>query len=114
MTEDIKILRNALARYREFVEVPAGDPLDVPLHCYHSARAAYTEACDPDRIRRLLDDAERYQWLRGGSVERQMTALPNIGGRSIPRDKLRSLVEFMFWCTPKELDAAIDERKGIA
>lgn len=114
MNDDIRILRDALKRYREFVEVPNGDPMEVPLYWYNSAKATYAEACSPDRIRRLLDDAERYQWLRGGSVERQMTALPNIGGRSIPRDKLRSMVEFMFWCTPEELDAAIDERKDKA
>lgn len=52
MTEDIRILRNALARYREFVEVPAGDPLEVPLYLYKSAKEIYAEACDPERIRR--------------------------------------------------------------
>lgn len=66
MNDDIRILRDALKRYREFVEVPNGDPMEVPLYWYNSAKATYAEACSPERIRRLLDDAERYQLLRQG------------------------------------------------
>lgn len=64
MNDDIRILRDALKRYRDFVEVPDGDPMEVPLYWYNSAKSTYAEACDPDRIRRLLDDAERYQTIK--------------------------------------------------
>jgi hypothetical protein len=62
MNEDIKILREALADYDKYVDVE--NPLAVPLHLYKKARDTYRAECDPDRIRRLLDDAERYQWMR--------------------------------------------------
>lgn len=63
MNDDIRILRDALKRYRDFVEVPDGDPMEVPLYWYNSAKSTYAEACSPDRIRRLLDDAERLEYL---------------------------------------------------
>jgi len=53
-------------------------------------------------------DAARYRWLTSGIVERQLSKLPDIGGRSILRNEQRSLMEFRYWCTPDELDAAID------
>ncbi|WP_398498152.1 hypothetical protein [Variovorax sp.] len=51
-------------------------------------------------------DAKRYRWLRAGMRRRQ--GLPTNGERVIGSDKLRNLMEFRFWCTPEELDAAID------
>lgn len=48
MNEDIKILREALAQF----DPKTHRPLDFSIHC------------TPDRIRRLLDDAERYQIWR--------------------------------------------------
>lgn len=67
-------------------------------------------------IQRMADAAERqaglerkaarYDWLRAGSRERQ--GIPTAGHRTISRDRLRSMVEFNFWCTPDELDTAID------
>lgn len=57
-------------------------------------------------VQQVAVDAARYRWLRGGVRSRQ--GLPTNGERVIGRDKLRNLMEFRFWCTPEELDAAID------
>ena len=97
MNEDIKILREALARYRDFVEVPEGDPKEVPLYCYNSAKAVYAEACSPERIRRLLDDAERYQYIRGANSD--------IQGLIVEPGRWTELL------TDEELDAAIDKKR---
>jgi hypothetical protein len=52
-------------------------------------------------------DAARYRWLRSGVRSRQGVA--QVGGsQSIARDTLSSLMTFAFWCTPDELDSAID------
>jgi hypothetical protein len=59
MNEDIKILREALKKYELYVEAPEGNPLSVPFVLYRESKEQYRQACDPDRIRRLLDDAER-------------------------------------------------------
>ena len=64
MNEDIKILREALAKYAQSVELPKGvNLLYVPLPIYTKAIEDYRAACDPDRIRRILDDAERWAAL---------------------------------------------------
>lgn len=56
------------------------------------------------RLKALERDAERYRWLTSG-VARISGA---VAGRMIQRDRLRALMEFHYWCTPDELDAAID------
>jgi hypothetical protein len=52
-------------------------------------------------------DAARYRWLRSGSRSRQ-GIVQGGGARSIAFNALRSLMTFAFWCTPDELDSAID------
>jgi len=64
MNEDIKILREALAKYALYVEGDGSDPMGIPHVLYRETKEQFREACDPDRIRRLLDDAERYQIWR--------------------------------------------------
>lgn len=72
-----------------------------------------TNAADPDPdedLARLRADAARYRWLRSGQRKRQGTAMPDVGGRTVPLNELRILLEFNFWCSPERLDAAIDAR----
>lgn len=71
---------------------------------------AFIAAADPDTIRALLAMADRYDWLRSGARMRQ--GIPTSGHRTISRDQLRGLMEFNFWCTPDELDAAIDAARA--
>lgn len=52
-------------------------------------------------------DGVRYRWLRSGRRTRQGIVLQG-GARSIEQSDLRAMVEFDYWCTPEELDAAID------
>ena len=59
-----------------------------------------------ERQAELVRKAARYDWLRAGARMRQ--GIPTSGHRYISRDPLRGLMEFNFWCTPDELDAAID------
>lgn len=58
------------------------------------------------------EDAARYRWLRSGVRERQ--GIPVSGHRTISSSSLRALMEFNFWCTPDELDAAIDAARSKA
>lgn len=72
-------------------------------------------ACNPQSIRVLLDaldeaqrDAKRYRAIRSSKRYRQGTEL--LGGRlEIERDEKSMLASFAFWCTPEQLDAAIDK-----
>lgn len=59
-----------------------------------------------ERQAELERKAARYDWLRSGVRTRQ--GVPTSGHRTISRDPLRGLMEFNFWCTAEELDAAID------
>lgn len=58
------------------------------------------------------EDAARYRWLRSGVRERQ--GIPVSGHRTISSGALRALMEFNFWCTPGELDTAIDAARSQA
>lgn len=60
----------------------------------------------------VLEDAARYRWLRAGVRERQ--GVPVSGHRTMSSNHLRALMEFNFWCTPDELDAAIDAARAQA
>lgn len=57
-------------------------------------------------VERLRADAERYRWLRAGVRRRQ--GIPVAGHRAIDRSPYVALMQFDFWCTPFELDSAID------
>lgn len=53
-------------------------------------------------------DAQRYQHLRSGLRYRQGVPLEDVGGRSIMKNEIRTLMEFRFWCKREQLDQAID------
>ena len=57
-------------------------------------------------VERLRADAERYRWLRAGVRRRQ--GIPVAGHRAIDQSPYVALMQFDFWCTPFELDSAID------
>lgn len=55
-------------------------------------------------------DAARYRWLRSGQRLRQGIDI-GVGHRRIAKDLTHELMAFSYWCTPEELDAAIDAAK---
>ena len=70
MNEDIKILREALTELDSALKNPGlGSSLSHDMEVLRSRRdasRALAELCTADRIRRILDDAERYQLVRQG------------------------------------------------
>ena len=62
---------------------------------------------DAEELNQLRADARRYRWLRSGRQLRQGQDT-GVGLRQISRDPLRALMTFAYWCSPVELDAAID------
>lgn len=62
---------------------------------------------DAEDLDQLRADAQRYRWLRSGRQLRQGQDT-GVGLRQIARDPLRALMTFAYWCSPAELDAAID------
>jgi hypothetical protein len=52
-------------------------------------------------------DALRYRWLLSGEKRRQGVSMSG-GSRTIERSNLQALMEFQFWCSPNQLNAAID------
>lgn len=61
------------------------------------------------KINDLIAKAARYDWLRAGTLDRLGMSMPARGERVIERNRDRNLMVFNFWCTPEELDAAIDK-----
>lgn len=61
-------------------------------------------------IERDAQDAARYRWLRSGQRLRQGIDI-GVGHRRIAKDLTHELMAFSYWCTPEELDAAIDAAK---
>jgi hypothetical protein len=59
------------------------------------------------RLEEAERDAARYRWLREGRLMRQGQDV-GVGSRLILESPLRARMEFKFWCTPEELDTAID------
>lgn len=52
--------------------------------------------------------AARYDWLVAGRYIRQDKEIRDRGGRIISKSETTALMSFNYWCTPEELDAAID------
>ncbi len=77
-----------------------------PLYSLEKARAILALSATGAEDAELRKKAARYDWLRSGVHRRQGAAIH--GKRVISRDKLRALMELRFWCTPEELDAAVD------
>lgn len=55
-------------------------------------------------------DAARYRWLRSGQRLRQGVDI-GVGHRRIAKDLTHELMAFSYWCTPEQLDTAIDAAK---
>lgn len=85
--------------------------------------ARHIAGCNPQTILRLCEvaaaseqdrqDAARYRWLRAGQRMRQGQPT-GTGRRLISQSPERALLSFNFWCSPEELDAAIDAALGTS
>ena len=82
------------------------------IHAMHRARAELADLL-PQIIAQIDSDAQdaaRYRWLRSGQRLRQGIDI-GVGHRRIAKDLTHELMAFSYWCTPEELDAAIDAAK---
>lgn len=71
----------------------------------HRVAARITCVVDSD-IDKYRADAARYRWLRSrGAAHSKMSS-----SAVILKDKLNAKMAFRYWCTPEELDTAIDQR----